>query len=81
MDFTLLNNSTIASQDERGVWFYKANPDYKPFKKDNTLRQHYKDMPRFKCIIEAEASLMQNYDNSLKESVKEMSSILHSLGH
>lgn len=82
MDFKLLNNSIIGSQDENGSWIYKANPEYKvPFKKDGTLKQKYKDMPRFNVIIEAEEELNKNYISSLKESVKEMAMILNSFGN
>lgn len=84
MELKLLNNSMIASKDENGQWIYKADQDMMlrvPFKKDQTLRKHYADMPRFKAIIETEAKLMKDYNNSLLESVKEMAHILHSFGH
>lgn len=82
MDFKFLNDSILATQDEKGKWIYKANPEYAlvPFKKDGTLRQSYKDMPRFDAIIEAESKFMREYDKELKDSVLEMSQVLSTFG-
>lgn len=84
MELKLLNSSIIATKDEKtGQWIYKADPSFKitPFKQNGTLKKHYADLPRFKCIIETEANLMKDYNNSLAQSVKEMANILHSFGH
>lgn len=85
MEVKLLNDSVIGSFDPKSnTWIYKANPVYTlkvPFKKDGTLKQHLKDLPRFNCIIEAEKDFMNNYDKELKNSILEMSHVLNSFGH
>lgn len=82
MNFKLLNDSMLASQNEKGEWVYKANPEYSvPFKKNKALKQHYKDMPRFNVIIEAEDKFMKDYNILVSESIKEMAQVLNSFGH
>lgn len=36
-----------------------------PFKKDGTLKQKYKDMPRFNTILEYEDLFKKEFDKSL----------------
>lgn len=83
-NISLLNDSMIASFDkEKGQWVYKTNEDMRlraPFKKDGSLKQPYKDMPRFQVIIDYENRFVKDYNKELAQSVKEMSGILNSFG-
>lgn len=83
-NLTLLHNTILAEQDEKGLWVYKTNPDNQLkgiFKKGDILKQRYHDLPNFPVIVEAENKLVENYKTGLIESVKEMASILNSFGY
>lgn len=75
MEFKLLNNTIIGSQDEKGNWIYKSNPDLKflPFKKNGALKATYKDLPRYKAIVEYEQQEMKDFNNRIAEAVKDIS--------
>lgn len=82
MEVNLLNNSIVGSKDDKGIWIYKSNPNYKgPFKQDGSLTQHQKDQPRFNVIIEAEDKFVDEHKHLLVDSVKEMFHILNSFGN
>ena len=78
MEFKLLNSSMIASQNEKGEWIYKSNDEKKaPFKKDGTLKAQYRDLPRYKAIIQYENILIKEYQKTvIEESVKQMTNKL-----
>ena len=72
MEIKLLNNAILASQDEKGSWIYKANPQA-PFKQNGTLKKEYKDLPRFKAIVQYENEEVKDFNSLLEQSVKEIS--------
>lgn len=75
MEYKLLNDSMIASQDEKGNWIYKANESnqLKPFKKNGSLKAVYHDLPRFKVIVEYEDQEEKDYSDLLSQAVKDIS--------
>jgi hypothetical protein len=72
IEYKLLNDSILASRDEKGVWIYKSNPQA-PFKKNGNLKKEYKDLPRFPAIVEYEREEMKDFDRLLHESIKDIS--------
>ncbi len=65
----------VASQNEKGEWIYKANESnqLKPFKKNGNLKAIYKDLPRFKAIVQFEDQEEKDYNESLSQAVKDIS--------
>lgn len=57
------------NQNEKGEW--KA--DLKPFKKNGALKAVYKDLPRYKAIVEYEAKEVNDFEANLAESIKDIS--------
>jgi len=80
MELKLLNNSIIASQDEKGTWIYKAN-EQTPFKRNGVLKKEYKDLPRFKAIVEYENEEVKDFNTLLEQSVKEVTQKLLSFSN
>ena len=80
MEYNLLNNSMIASLDEKGVWIYKANQQA-PFKQNGTLKKEYKDLPRFKAIVQYESQEEKDFNTLLEQSVREISQKLLSFSN
>ena len=75
MEYKLLNGAMIASQDKNGTWIYKANTEnqLKPFKKNGNLKATYKDLPRFKAIIQYEEVLNKEYQKTvISESIRQI---------
>lgn len=72
MEYSLLNGTMVGSQNEKGDWIYKANPNA-PFKQNGTLKKVYHDLPRFSCIAEYEDREVQDYEATLAEAVKDIS--------
>lgn len=72
MEYKLLNDSIIASQNDKGVWLYKANT-LGPFKQNGNLKKEYKDLPRFKVIVEYEDQEVKDFEVSITEAVKDIS--------
>ena len=68
----------LASQDEKGNWIYKAD-DKQPLKKDGTLKAEYKDLPRYKVLIESEKKIQDQYSSTLELAVRTISSKVKSL--
>ena len=56
----------IAERNEKGEWLYKAD-QVKPFKKDGNLKAQYRDLPRFKAIMEYETVLNKQYQKTVIE--------------
>lgn len=73
MEYKLLNNSILASQDEKRNWIYKANENSGPFKKNGALKAQYKDLPRFKAIVQYEDQEMKDFEANLEQSIKDIS--------
>lgn len=76
MEISLLNGSMIAIQDEKtGQWIYKANESnqFKPFKKNGNLKSVYRDLPRFKAIVQYEQKELDDFSELLAQSVKDIS--------
>lgn len=75
MEFKLLNNSMIASQDDQGNWVYKANTTdrLKPFKQNGNLKAQYKDLPRFKAIAQFEQRELNDFNFVLGNAVRDIS--------
>lgn len=73
MEYKLLNDSVVATQDEKGNWIYKANTNQlKPFKKNGALKAQYKDLPRFHVIVEYEKKETTDFEANLAESIKDI---------
>jgi hypothetical protein len=72
MEYKLLNNGIIAFQNESGEWIYKANT-LGPFKKNGSLKAQYKDLPRFKVIVDYEDQELKDFEQNLSESIKDIS--------
>lgn len=51
----------------------KAKKKEVPLKKDGTLKKKYKDMPRYKCILEYEKVLNLDYEDVLKNMLYDIS--------
>ncbi len=60
------------NKDEKGNWLWKAE-SLKPFKKNGNLKSAYHDLPRFKVIVEYENREIKDFQNSLEQSVKDIS--------
>lgn len=66
------------NKDDQGNWVYKADK-ITPFKKNGNLKAQYKDLPRFKAIVQYENQEVKDFQNSLEQSIKDVSLKLISL--
>lgn len=72
MEYKFLNGSIIYEQTENGDWVYKAANSV-PFKKNGNLKKEYRDLPRFKCIVQYEDKELKDYQQSISEAIKDIS--------
>lgn len=59
-------------QADDGNWICKAE-SIGPFKKNGNLKKKYKDLPRFKAIVQYENREVNDFDSSLKSAIKDIS--------
>lgn len=61
--------------NEKGDWIYKASEQdlITPFKKNGVLKKQYKDLPRFKVIVNYEKSEVDFFSNLIADAVKDIS--------
>ena len=71
MDDLKIGNFTY-SQDDEGNWIYRTTK-ITPFKKNGSLKTQYKDLPRFKAIVEYEDREEKEFNNLLEQSIKGIS--------
>lgn len=70
----------LAEKGKDGLFGYTYSPT-SPLKQDGALKKRFKEMPRFKVILEVEKNIINQYDHLLVDSVKEMSQVLNNFGH
>lgn len=59
-------------QNDKLEWVFKADK-ITPLKQNGTLKKEYKDLPRFKAIVQYENEELKDFDSLLEQSVKEIS--------
>lgn len=58
--------------DENNQWVGKSS-NITPFKMNGTLKKEYKDLPRFKVIVDYENQELNDFNALLEQSVTEIS--------
>lgn len=67
-------------QNENLEWVFKADKII-PFKQNGALKKEYKDLPRFKAIVEYENEEVKDFNIALEQSVKEVTQKLLSFSN
>ena len=71
MEGVKIGNFTY-SQDLNNNWIFKADR-LTPFKKNGGLKKEYKDLPRFKVIVEYEEEQISEFKTLLSEGIQDIS--------
>lgn len=81
MDFNQLRvGNFVAELNDKQEWIYKAATNT-PFKKNGNLRAIYHDLPRYPVIVAYEDQEEKDFNESLVQSIKDISLKLLSFNH